>query len=156
MRVGVRYTLAMTHWRAVLFGLLVSPPLWAVEPAWHDVDAGTRAGLRGLSLAGERVIWIGGSEGTLRRSTDAGLTWASVAPPDTQALDFRDVEARDARRALALSVGPGSASRLFVTHDGGRTWTTAWRHATHAPSSTAWLSGTRDGGWPSATRSTAA
>lgn len=106
------------------FTLVAAPP--GAAAASDVVEAGTRAGLRGLSVVGERLIWIGGTGGTLRRSSDGGATWADVAPPDSQGLDFRDVATLGARHVVALTAGPGAASRLFVTRDAGRTWTTAW------------------------------
>ena len=36
---------------------------------------------------------------------------------------FRDIEAFDADRAVLLAIGPGEASRVYVTEDGGETWT---------------------------------
>lgn len=91
-----------------------------------DLDADTRAGLRGLAVAGERVAWIGGTDGTLRRSTDAGATWSRLTVPGGEALDFRDIHAFDARRAVVMAAGPGARSRLFHTRDGGRTWDAAY------------------------------
>src|SRR5262249_10263606 len=37
-------------------------------------------------------------------------------------LDFRDVDAIDARTAYILSIGRGSASRVYKTTDGGARW----------------------------------
>jgi photosystem II stability/assembly factor-like uncharacterized protein len=42
--------------------------------------------------------------------------------PGSEALDFRDVDAFDERVAYVLSIGPGEASRIFKTRDGGATW----------------------------------
>jgi photosystem II stability/assembly factor-like uncharacterized protein len=111
--------------RASLSLFLVALPAGA-QPAWTLVDAGTRAGLRGLSVAGERVVWIGGADGTLRRSTDAGATWSRLAVPGAETLDFRDIHAFDARRAVVMAAGPGERSRIFTTSDGGGAWQLAY------------------------------
>ena len=37
-------------------------------------------------------------------------------------LDFRDVDAIDAKTVYALSIGNGPASRIYRTDDGGATW----------------------------------
>ena len=57
---------------------------------------------------------------------------ASLRPvPDAAAsLDFRDVEAFDAKTAYLLSIGSGAASRIYKTTDGGRTWTAQFTSTT--------------------------
>lgn len=62
------------------------------------------------------------------RTTDAGRTWRDVSPPGAEALEFRDVEAFDARRAVVLAIGEGEASRVLRTEDGGATWTESFRN----------------------------
>jgi len=42
-----------------------------------------------------------------------------------ETLDFRDVEGFSADVALVLSIGPGEASRIYRTHDGGQSWALA-------------------------------
>jgi photosystem II stability/assembly factor-like uncharacterized protein len=49
--------------------------------------------------------------------------------PGAEALDFRDVDAFDGRTAYALSIGPGEASRIYRTADGGSTWTRQFTNA---------------------------
>ncbi len=43
-------------------------------------------------------------------------------------LQFRDVEAFDARRAVVLAIGEGEDSRVYRTDDGGSTWTETFRN----------------------------
>ncbi|GGP84098.1 WD40/YVTN/BNR-like repeat-containing protein [Saccharothrix coeruleofusca] len=102
--------------------LVVAPAGAAPETRWELRPTGVDARLRGLSAVDARVAWVSGSKGTVLRTTDGGRSWASVAPPGTEALDFRDVEAFDARNAVVLSIGPGDSSRIYRTSDGGRTW----------------------------------
>jgi photosystem II stability/assembly factor-like uncharacterized protein len=45
-----------------------------------------------------------------------------VPVPGAEALDFRDIEAWDKNAAMALSIGPGAASNVYKTTDGGGTW----------------------------------
>ncbi len=89
---------------------------------WRAQSSGTTADFRGLSAVSERVAWASGSRGTVARTTDGGATWRADTVPGARALDFRDVEAFDARRAYVLSIGNGSASRIYKTTDGGKTW----------------------------------
>jgi photosystem II stability/assembly factor-like uncharacterized protein len=51
-----------------------------------------------------------------------------VGPPGTEALQFRDIEAFDASRAVILSIGTGTDSRVYVTKDGGASWTLGFQN----------------------------
>jgi len=42
--------------------------------------------------------------------------------PGAEKLDFRDIEAFDAKTAYVLSIGNGESSRIYKTIDGGVTW----------------------------------
>lgn len=98
-------------------------------PSWELTPTGSTARLRGLSVVDGRTAWASGSLGTVLRTVDGGRTWLSVGPPDTAALQFRDIEAFDAHNAVALSIGPGEDSRIYVTRNGGKTWTESFRNA---------------------------
>ncbi|WP_233160356.1 WD40/YVTN/BNR-like repeat-containing protein [Actinophytocola xanthii] len=100
--------------------------------SWTLTPTGTDAQLRGLSAVSRRVAWASGARGTVLRTLDGGRTWRQVGPPDTADLDFRDIEAFDARTAVALSIGPGAASRIYRTTDGGATWTETFRNPEEA------------------------
>lgn len=79
--------------------------------------------LRGLCAAGAKVAWASGSEATVLRTRDAGRSWQVLpAPADAAGLDFRDVEAFSAQRAILMAAGTGAASGLWRTEDGGRAW----------------------------------
>jgi hypothetical protein len=69
------------------------------------------------------IAWASGSGGTYARTTDGGATWHSATVPGASELDFRDVQAVDANSAYLLSIGPGEASKIYKTTDGGRGWT---------------------------------
>ena len=91
--------------------------------AWHLTPTGSTARLRGLSAVSATTAWASGSQGTVLRTVDRGATWEQVGPPGTENLQFRDIEAFDAGHAVILSIGSGSDSRVYVTSDGGRSWT---------------------------------
>ncbi|MFS8098844.1 oxidoreductase [Lentzea alba] len=95
---------------------------------WELKPTGTDARLRGLSAVSGQVAWASGSKGTVLRTTNAGRSWESVGPPGTSALEFRDIEAFDARNAVTLSIGPGESSRIYRTSDGGKTWQESFRN----------------------------
>lgn len=95
---------------------------------WQPTTTGTDAQLRGLSAVSHHVAWASGSKGTVLKTVDGGRSWQQVAPPGTETLDFRDIEAFDSRTAIALSIGEADASRIYRTSDGGRTWTETFRN----------------------------
>ncbi|XVV11225.1 oxidoreductase [Actinoplanes sp. CA-131856] len=97
-------------------------------PAWRLTDTGSTAQFRGLAPVSSRVAWVAGSAGTVLRTTDGGRHWADVSPAGASDLLFRDIEAFDARTAVALSIGEGEASRVYATTDGGRSWRESFRN----------------------------
>ncbi|MEU2128175.1 oxidoreductase [Streptomyces sp. NPDC018352] len=100
------------------------------RPAWTLTDTKTDARFRGLAAVSRRTAWVAGSKGTVLRTSDGGRHWRDVSPPGAaaEALEFRDIEAFDGRRAVALAIGEGEASRVFRTDDGGATWTESFRN----------------------------
>jgi photosystem II stability/assembly factor-like uncharacterized protein len=116
---------------ALVLGLtsLASASAAAPSFSWQLTPTGSTARLRGLSAVSERVAWASGSLGTVLRTVDGGGSWQQVSPPDTAALQFRDIEAFDAEHAVILSIGNGSDSRVYVTSDGGRQWKQTFTNA---------------------------
>ncbi|MFJ6014777.1 WD40/YVTN/BNR-like repeat-containing protein [Streptomyces sp. NPDC092952] len=100
------------------------------RPVWTLTDTGTDARFRGLAAVDRRTAWVAGSKGTVLRTVDGGRHWRDVSPAGAaqEALEFRDIEAFDARRAVALAIGEGEASRVLRTEDGGATWTESFRN----------------------------
>jgi photosystem II stability/assembly factor-like uncharacterized protein len=97
-------------------------PSLALAQTFTLIASNTSENLRGLSIVSPRVIWASGTHGTYLRSLDGGETWAAHQVPGTEALDFRDVEAFGAEEAYLLAAGPGEASRIYKTTDGGNQW----------------------------------
>ena len=106
---------------------LPQPPVSAVGQAlvqaagWQPLASGTTAELRGLSVVSETVAWASGAQGTVLRTVD-GVKWTAMQVPDADKLDFRDIHAVDADTAIIMSAGPGAASRIYRTTDGGASW----------------------------------
>ncbi|MER6961487.1 MULTISPECIES: oxidoreductase [unclassified Streptomyces] len=98
-------------------------------PRWDLKDTGAAAvRFRGLAAVDRDTAWVAGSQGTVLRTADGGESWRDVSPPGAADLQFRDIEAFDGRRAVALAIGEGEASRVYRTEDGGKTWTEAFRN----------------------------
>lgn len=100
--------------------LLAAHPAFA--QSWQAHASGTSAELRGLSVVSSMVAWASGTKGTVLRTVD-GAHWQAMQVPDADKIDFRDIQAFDADTAIAMGAGPGAASRLFRTVDGGAHWT---------------------------------
>ncbi|WP_399497472.1 WD40/YVTN/BNR-like repeat-containing protein [Streptomyces sp. P17] len=115
---------------AAALAALTAVPAQAHEPShWELKDTGSpTVRFRGLAAVDRDTAWLAGSSGTVLRTTDGGASWHNVSPPGAGELQFRDVEAFDARRALVLAIGEGEASRVYRTEDGGATWTEAFRN----------------------------
>ena len=109
----------MAVYFSVARGLLLAasfPSLLLAQ--WQPLTTGTTAGLRGLSVVNDRVIWASGQRGTVIRSVDGGTTWAVESIPGAARFDVRAIHARSAQGAHAAA----TAGRLWRTIDGGTTW----------------------------------
>ncbi|AEV87904.1 oxidoreductase [Actinoplanes sp. SE50] len=113
---------------AVVAALATPQPASAAPASWKLTPTGTTARFRGLAPVSATVAWVAGSAGTILRTVDGGRTWISVGPADAAALQFRDIEAFDARHAVALTIGTGTDSRIYTTADGGHTWTRSFQN----------------------------
>lgn len=82
----------------------------------------TQARLQAVMAVDAQVVWASGLEGTVLRSTDGGKRWRRLQVPGTAELQFRDVHAFDAERALLMSSGEGASSRIYKSDDGGKSW----------------------------------
>ena len=106
----------------------------AANPAspWVMQDSGTTAGLRGIYSVDGKIAWASGTGGTVLRTVDGGEHWAKCAVPDGDkdgaTLDFRGVQAWDAKTAIVMASGPGEKSRLYKTTDGCGNWALLFRN----------------------------
>lgn len=107
--------------------LLITTALLLTAPQWTLQSSGVTARLRGVSAVSDRVAWASGSGSTVLRTSDGGATWQKLTVT-TDAVDFRDIDAIDARIAYVLSIGNGPASRIYQTNDAGVTWTLQFKN----------------------------
>jgi photosystem II stability/assembly factor-like uncharacterized protein len=116
---------------AALCAAALAPPVAQASgsslPSWRLVPTATSTHFRGLSVVNDKVVWLGGYNGTILRTVDGGRTWHSSYPDGRKsALQFRDITAFDRDHAVAMAAGTGSDSRLYRTADGGRSWSLAY------------------------------
>jgi photosystem II stability/assembly factor-like uncharacterized protein len=108
----------------VVFALLaLLPSMTAAQ--WTPQTSGTAAEFRGLAAVSPTVVWASGTQGRIARTTNGGVTWTVDSVAGAARLDFRDIAALSARRAWAMSAGPGDSGQvqIFRTHNGGARWT---------------------------------
>lgn len=84
------------------------------------LSTGTNTSIRGMSIPNEQVIWVSGSNGTIGKSVDAGKTWRWMIVRGFEKKDFRDIEAFDSSRAIAMAVD--NPAYIIKTTDGGASW----------------------------------
>jgi len=102
--------------------LAFSVGLLALAPTWTPLVSGVNGTFRGVSAVSDEIAWASGSGSTVLRTEDGGTTWRAIKITDDR-VDFRDVDAIDAKTAYVLSIGNGPASRIYKTTDAGATWT---------------------------------
>src|SRR5438270_12693982 len=112
----------MAYFRNLFASLLFCALASATSAQWIKQNVNTTAGLRGLSVVNEKIVWASGTGGTVIRTIDGGKTWNVMTVSGAEKLDFRDIEAFDANTAYILSIGNGESSRIYKTVDGGKTW----------------------------------
>jgi photosystem II stability/assembly factor-like uncharacterized protein len=116
---------------------------------WQMESSNTKASLRGIDSVDGAVAWASGTDGTVLKTVDGGAHWEKCVVPDADkdgaTLDFRGVQAWDARTAMVMASGPGAKSRLYKTTDGCGTWALLFANP-DAPNGffdSFWLNGSR-------------
>lgn len=85
-----------------------------------QLNSGSKASLRGLSVVNDDIIWVSGSAGSVGRSIDAGVTWAWTTVTGFEKTDFRDIEAFDKNTAIIMGIA--DPAYILKTTDGGMNW----------------------------------
>ncbi len=96
---------------------------WAITPTATDEE------FRGLAAVSKQVAWVAGEDGSVLLTRNGGKSWRDVSPAQADGLALRDIEAKNSRRAVALSIGTGEDSRIYATRDGGKTWSETFRNS---------------------------
>ncbi len=96
----------MAFW---VLALIASVLVATASAQWVKQTVNTTAGFRGLSVVNEKIVWASGTGGTVIRTINGGKSWDVMNVPGAEKLDFRDIEAFDAKTAYILSIGNGEA-----------------------------------------------
>ena len=100
-----------------LFSCTESPILPKIE----RIEAPTSTLLQAISIVDESTVWISGHDASFVRSVDGGVQWDVFQHPTIDSLQFRDIHAFDQGKAVLMSAGPGSLSRIF-TFEAPKSW----------------------------------
>lgn len=90
------------------------------------LTSGENTSLRGMSVTSDEVAWVSGTNGSVGKTIDGGKSWQWMKPAGYEKLDFRDIQAFDAKRAIIVNAG--SPAFILVTHDGGITWKETYKN----------------------------
>jgi photosystem II stability/assembly factor-like uncharacterized protein len=104
--------------------LMVFLSINLAKAQWIKQSAGTDASFRSIHALSKKVVWAGGSKGTVLRTTNGGNSWQVFQVKDAESLDFRDIYGVNDKIAYAMSAGDADkgAAKIFKTIDGGATW----------------------------------
>jgi photosystem II stability/assembly factor-like uncharacterized protein len=100
----------------------------AAQPALTSHQTGMTGTMRGLDVVSKKVVWISGTNGEFSLTRDGGKTWSHDTVPGAGSLDFRDVKGFSADEALLMSAGPGKASAIYRTENGGKSWALVYQN----------------------------
>jgi len=84
--------------------------------------------IRGLSVVNNKIVWVSGSEGTVGKSLNGGLTWKWIKVKGFEKTDFRDIEAFNDKNAVIMGIS--EPAYILRTTDGGETWKTVYENRT--------------------------
>lgn len=113
--------------RSIIYCLLFLP-LFGFAQTYDliPLTSGVATSLRGMSIVSDQVAWVSGSNGHIGRTVDGGKNWDWIKPEGYEKLDFRDIEAFDADKAIAVNAG--SPAYILMTVDGGKTWKESYKN----------------------------
>ena len=86
----------------------------------EEIQSGCEASFRALSVVNDSVAWVGGSKGTIGRSTNGGRNWRWAQVAGSETMDFRSIYAFDSLHAVIANAG--SPATIHLTKNGGKSW----------------------------------
>lgn len=100
---------------------------------WETVDTGTKRDLLSVDFATDKIGFAVGDYGTMLRTEDGGTSWSKISLPSDLKLPEDVADIVDPADVLLYDVDfvtpergwvVGEFGVIFVTSDGGKTWTT--------------------------------
>jgi len=95
-----------------------------------SLNENTKTSIRGLSVVTDKITWVSGSNGSVGKTIDGGLTWQWMKPKGYEKLDFRDIEAFNEKEAILVNAG--SPAYVLRTVDGGESWLETYKNVDSA------------------------
>lgn len=107
-------------------------PLTGFTQNYHfkPLSPGGNTSIRGMSIVTDQVAWLSGSNGSIGKTLDGGISWQWSKPAGYEALDFRDIEAFDENKAIVVNAG--SPAYVLLTTDGGKSWKECYKNTDSA------------------------
>ena len=108
----------------IIFGSLILGNACPAFAQWKILDINTTINMRAVHTVTSNVCWIGGTQGTVLKTVNAGKSWTTLKVPGCDSLDFRDIHAFNKNTAVAMSAGPSESgkAKIYRTENGGETW----------------------------------
>ncbi len=106
--------------RKIIFLALITLPLSLLAQTVQLLTSGTKTSMRGLSVVSDKIVWASGSNGTVGKSLDGGVTWQWMRVKGFDSTDFRDIEAFNETSAIIMGIA--EPAYILKTVDGGDTW----------------------------------
>ncbi len=106
------------------FYLLLILSITTAKAQWVKQNSGTDASFRSIKAVNNKVVWAGGTKGTVLKTIDGGSSWQVLKVEGAESLDFRDIHGASADVAYAMSAGEAEkgAARIYKTVNGGKSW----------------------------------
>ena len=89
------------------------------------------ASFRGICAVDKNTVWVSGSKGSVYVTRDGGKNWRKVKVPESDSLDFRDIEIISPGVIVLMSSGTGENSRIYKSDDNGKTWRIVYQNFYH-------------------------
>ena len=104
-----------------ILSLQVSP----AQGVWTSQTSGVSTELTAVKAVGSTVAWVGGTNGVVLRTADAGSTWASVGGGAIGTSRINSIAATSDSIALVATT-PSTTTYIFRTTNAGASWTQAY------------------------------
>ena len=109
-----------------------APYVYSASPLtpgrWEAQTSGIESSLRSVAALSDRVVWAGGVDGVILRTTDGGGQWARVGEPIGGA-SVHNVEGVNSNTALVAAYSEETTTTsIYRTSNGGNSWASVYDH----------------------------